>query len=318
MDIGKSEAFFSVRGLRKTFDDLVAVDSLSFEVDEGEVFGFLGPNGAGKTTTLNMVCGLMRSDAGETFIDGISIADDYRSFKRNIGLCPQELVIWDSLTCLEQLEFAAQMYDVAKSLISRRSAEVLGELGLERWKHCRAKTLSGGLKRRLNIALALIHDPKIVILDEPQAGLDPQSRILVREKIRSLAQHKTVIITSHDMDEVDRVADRVAIIDHGRLLVTDTPPALKKRIGEGSILEIKTGESRQREIEHLSRRLPEGISHVEYKEKTWYLRGVDIPKALPAILGSLTHNTTQIEDILIRPITLEDVFIRLTGRGLRE
>jgi ABC-2 type transport system ATP-binding protein len=318
MQTNNSEIILRLSGLRKSYGDLVAVKDLSLEIFRGEVFGFLGPNGAGKTTTISMVCGLLKCDAGEIRIDGHSLKDNYRACKKMMGLCPQDIVIWESLTCLEQMEFAARLYDVPKNESRRRTLELLGILGLEEKKNKQAKTLSGGMKRRLNIALALVHDPQILILDEPQAGLDPQSRILVREYIQSLAEEKTILLTTHDMDEADRLAERIAIIDHGQLLILDTSQNLKSQIGEGDILEIKLLEGHEEELNQMKASLPENLQHLDYQQGILRLVGVNIPDVLPELLEKFRQSNLKIEDMTIRKKTLEDVFIALTGRRLRE
>jgi len=216
------EIVLRASGLTKRYGDVVAVDDLSFEIRRGEIVGFLGPNGAGKTTTLKMLCGLLRPDAGR-----IDIAPP-----RSIGVSPQFIVIWDALTSFEQLEFMGRMYGLARAAARRRAATLLATFGLQENAHRLGRTLSGGMQRRLNIALALVHEPAIVFLDEPQAGLDPQSRVLVREYIRSLAGRATVVVATHDMEEADKLSDRVCIIDHGRLLEFDTVRAIEDRLGE--------------------------------------------------------------------------------------
>jgi len=318
MPTAQSSVILSLRGLKKSYGDLVAVNDLSLDVFQGEIFGLLGPNGAGKTTTINMICGLLKSDAGEVRIDGRSLKDDYRACKQRIGLCPQNVVIWESLTCLEQLEFMGRLYDAGPDAARKKGLELLEIMGLVDRRHKLAKTLSAGMKRRLNIALALVHDPEILILDEPQADLDPQSRILVREYIRSLAERKTVVLSTHDMDEADRLADRIAIIDHGRLLVLDTPEGLKNRIGPGDILEIKISEGQEEELNRLRRALPENLCDLAYQQGTLRLVGVDILDVLPPLLDKLRSTRLQIQDMTVRNKTLEDVFIALTGRRLRE
>jgi ABC-2 type transport system ATP-binding protein len=313
-----SEIILRLTNLRKSYGDLVAVKDLSLDIFRGEIFGFLGPNGAGKTTTISMVCGLLRCDAGEIRVDGHSLKENYRACKKLMGLCPQDIVIWESLTCLEQMEFTARVYDFPKSESRRRALELLGIFGLEEKKNKQAKTLSGGMKRRLNIALALVHDPLILILDEPQAGLDPQSRILVREYIKSLTRKKTVILTTHDMDEADRLAERIGIIDHGKLLVLDTSEKLKSQIGEGDILEIKLVEGQEERLTQIKPSLPENLRHLDFQHGTLRLVGVNIPEVLPTLLEKLRQSDLKIEDLTIRRKTLEDVFIALTGRRLRE
>jgi len=314
----ENDVILSVDGLTKSYGDLIAVNDLSFDVKRGEIFGFLGPNGAGKTTTISLICGLLKSDAGAIRIDGLSLDKNYREYRRLIGLCPQDLIIWESLTCMEQLEFMARLYDVNPKSSRRRSRELLEILGLEKKKHSLAKTLSGGLKRRLNIALAIVHEPEILILDEPQAGLDPQSRILVREYIKSLVPRMTVILTTHDMDEADRLADRIAIIDYGHLLVLDRAEALKNRLGQGDILEIQLAENQDDQLDRLLKNLPKNMHQLSFTQGLLRLVGVDIVEALPTLLERFRRERLKIEDITLRKKTLEDVFIALTGRGLRE
>ncbi|UCE43262.1 MAG: ABC transporter ATP-binding protein [Candidatus Aminicenantes bacterium] len=314
----KENWIIRIDSLRKSYGELVAVKDLSLDIRRGEIFGFLGPNGAGKTTTISMICGLLKNDAGEIKIDGHSLEADYQKCKKWMGLCPQEIVIWESLTCLEQMEFTARLYDVPRNLARNRSLELLNLFGLEEKKNKLSKTLSGGMKRRLNIALALAHDPQILILDEPQAGLDPQSRILVREYIRSLAGEKTVILTTHDMDEADRLAGRIGIIDHGELLVLDTSENLKNQVGEGDILEIKISESLEEKFVQLQYILPENLRHLDYQHGNLRFVGFNIPDVLPSLLEKCKQIGLKIENMTIRKKTLEDVFISLTGRRLRE
>ncbi|MBN1270859.1 MAG: ABC transporter ATP-binding protein [Candidatus Aminicenantes bacterium] len=308
----------SLKNVSKSYGDVKAVQDLSLDIRSGEIFGFLGPNGAGKTTTISMICGLLRNDSGDIFINGFSLKKFYKTLKPQIGLCPQDLVIWESLTCLEQLVFVGRQYDLNAKDSRRRSLELLDILGLENKKNRRAKTLSGGMKRRLNIALALVHDPEIVILDEPQAGLDPQSRVLVRDYVRSIAGRKTIILTTHDMNEADLLSDRVAIIDYGRLLVLDTLDNLKNRIGKGEILEIKIKERQGIIWDQVQKNLPDNLSHLAFQKGILHMLGDNIPEALPSLLQELKNHDLQVEDIKIRKKTLEDVFISLTGRGLRE
>jgi ABC-2 type transport system ATP-binding protein len=305
-------------GLRKSYGELVAVKDLSLDISRGEIFGFLGPNGAGKTTTISMICGLLQKDFGRITIHGQSHGDQNGRWRKMMGLCPQDIVIWESLTCLEQMEFTARLYDVPRAVARSRSLELLGVFGLEGKKRKLAKTLSGGMKRRLNIALALVHDPQILILDEPQAGLDPQSRVLVREYIQSLAGQKTVILTTHDMDEADRLAHRIAIIDHGELLVLDTSENLKDKVGQGDILEIKVSDGQEEKWGQLRHNLPENLRHLDERQGNLRFVGFHIPKALSDLLERCKQIGLKIEDLTIRKKTLEDVFISLTGRRLRE
>ncbi|MEW6367803.1 MAG: ABC transporter ATP-binding protein [Acidobacteriota bacterium] len=313
-----SDVAVSLRGLTKSYGGLVAVNDLSLDVLRGEVFGFLGPNGAGKTTTISMICGLLKIDSGEVLLNGRRVASDFRDHKRMIGLCPQELVIWESLTCQEQIEFVGCVYDVPRREARRRSRDLLDRLGLTERAHHLAKTLSGGMKRRLNIALALVQEPEILILDEPQAGLDPQSRILVREFIKSLARKSTVILTTHEMDEADRLADRIAIIDHGKLLVLDTSENLKNHIGEGDILEVQLSRDAPELVAWLRTELAEEVKRVTCQNGALRLVGTDLLRVLPLLMERLRSSEIQVVDYAVRKKTLEDVFIALTGRRLRE
>jgi ABC-2 type transport system ATP-binding protein len=312
-----SDPFLRLSGLKKSYGDFIAVNDLSLDIFRGEVFGLLGPNGAGKTTTINMICGLLVPDAGEIQIENQVLEDHYRECKRTMGLCPEDLVIWESLTCVEQLMFMGQQYDLSRAASKKKAQELLHKLGLMEQERKLAKQLSGGMKRRLNIALALVHDPEILILDEPQAGLDPQSRILVREYIRALSESITVILTTHDMEEVDRVADRIGIIDHGELLVLDTPDGLKNRIGAGDILEVKYAGGQKEKIDTLQKAFPKSLGKITFHDDALRLVNIDTLDMLPVILEAFKDAQVEILDITIRKKTLEDVFIDLTGRRLR-
>lgn len=303
------------QGLTKKFGSLIAVTDLSLEVYEGEVFGFLGPNGAGKTTSINMMCGLLKPDSGEVLIHERRINQNAQ-MRHRVGVCPQNIVVWNSLTCIEQLIFMGEMYDVPGRIAKERGESLLETMGLKEKRDKLTKTLSGGMQRRLNLIMALIHDPDILVLDEPEAGLDPQSRVLVREYIKSLARKKTVILTTHNMDEADRVADRIAIIDHGKLLTVDTPEALKSQVGEGDVLEV-TVQSEQT-IEHALEVIMPLAPNVTATGLTVVIRGRGLIESLPAILDALRGAGFRIGDVRLRQNTLEDVFLTLTGRRLRE
>jgi ABC-2 type transport system ATP-binding protein len=302
--------------LTKRFGALTAVDNLSLEVYEGEIFGFLGPNGAGKTTSINMMCGLLKPDAGQVLLHGKPVHGGDPEVRARVGVCPQETILWDKLTCLEQLEFIGEAYGVSRHVARQRGAEWLEKLGLAAKAGELGGRLSGGMKRRLNIALALVHDSQVIVLDEPEAGLDPQSRVLVRETIRSLARKKTVILTTHNMDEAERVADRVAIIDHGRLVALDTPDALKRTIGEGDVLDIELASSA--DLEAASALLSHSTLTVSTVNHTLTIRGRGLIDQLGGMLESLRSVGVTLGDVRLRANTLEDVFLSLTGRRLRE
>jgi ABC-2 type transport system ATP-binding protein len=306
-----------VAGLRKRFGDLVAVDGLTLEVHQGEVFGLLGPNGAGKTTSIRMISGLLRPDAGQVFVHGRPAAGNDPELRARFGVSPQSIVIWPRLTCQEQLEFMAEAYGLGRRVARERAMSLLGAMGLSDQARVLGRNLSGGMQRRLSVALGLVHQPEIVVLDEPEAGLDPQSRVLVREYINALArvEHKTVIFTTHNMDEAERVVDRVAIMDRGKLLELDTPGALKRRIGRGDTLELTLAQTLG---ESERARLAEAFPGAELGPNGLVLRELGIVDRLPAILGRVKELGTSMLKVQLRESTLEDVFIALTGRSLRE
>ncbi len=312
-----------ISNLTKSFGPVKAVDDLSLAVEAGEIFGLLGPNGAGKTTTLSMVCGLLKPDSGQIRLNGrehgAALKGRAADSRSRIGVCPQATLIWDRLTCLESLEFIGQMYDVPRSEARRRGLDLLGALGLQEKQNRLAGTLSGGMQRRLNLALALVHDPDLLVLDEPEAGLDPQSRVMVREYIQAWARERagrTVILTTHNMDEADRLVDRLGIIDRGRLLVLDEPEALKRQFGQGDVIELRLpGPYPQGCLAELG--LPDGAVRV-CGEQQLEIHCADAVRLLPALLDLLRQMNLPPVEVRLRENTLEDVFIALTGRTLRE
>ncbi len=303
--------------LTKKFGDLTIVDDLNLEIKHGEVFGFLGPNGAGKTTSIKMMTGLLQPTSGRVLFNGAELVSMQ---KRKIGICPQELVLWEALTCRENLTFMGKMYGVEKRVLENRVDELLDYLSLTDKADQAASKLSGGMKRRLNIALSVVHHPEIVFLDEPSAGLDPQTRQLLWDFIRALRdkEGKTVILTTHVMEEADALSDRVAIIDHGKLLLLDTPDALKKTMGKGDVVEL------QLEDIAMNNAIVQRVSTLDGIEEAYELkdrvavRALNAPSKLPELIGVIEGVGGSVCDVTIRGNTLEDVFIYLTGRALRE
>jgi ABC-2 type transport system ATP-binding protein len=311
--------------LVKHFGSLVAVQDLSLEIYEGEVFGFLGPNGAGKTTSINMMCGLLKPDSGRVSLHGQPITNGTAEVRKRVGVCPQNIILWGHLTCLEQLKFIGEMYGLKGRIASQRALQLLKDLDLDEQRNRQARLLSGGMQRRLNLALALVHDPDILVLDEPEAGLDPQSRVLLRDYIRSLARKKTVVLTTHNMDEAERLADRVAIIDHGQLLVLDTPEALKQRLGLGDVIEISLtlplpadspSEMQSRATQALTGLA--GEITLDVPAQLLHIRLLNAVSQLAAIIEHLKMAGFLPGQVSLRANSLEDVFISLTGRKLRE
>jgi len=312
-----NDVIIESRGLNKIYGEFQAVENLNLKINRGEVFGFLGPNGAGKTTSINMMVGLLRPTSGQVFIDGNEVQ---QIEKGTIGICPQELVLWDYLTCRESLMLMGELYEVPGDKLKIKVDQLLDGLFLTEKANTVVSQLSGGMKRRLNLALALVHEPEIVVLDEPSEGLDPQSRRVLWNYIRSLRddEGKTVILTTHLMDEADRLSDRIAIIDHGKLLRLDTPSNLKKETGEGDVIEMKISDpEKNQEITSAVGKLEEVESVLEVDGQI-NIRALDAVSKLPMIMDELDHLGVRVVDLSVRQNTLEDVFIDLTGTGLRE
>jgi ABC-2 type transport system ATP-binding protein len=295
--------------LVKRFGDVLAVDDISFEIYRGEIFGFLGPNGAGKTTTIKMMSGLLKPDSGSVTIDS-------RDSRKSIGICPQHIVIWENLTCLEQIDYMGRMYDLSSDEAVKRGKTLLEALGLYGIKDRLARKLSGGMQRRLNIALALIHSPEIVFLDEPQAGLDPQSRILVRDYIRSIKNTTTVVLTTHDMEEAEKLSDRICIIDKGKLLVSGSSNEIISTGGYEDLVEADVaGDIRNELIPFLD---PELISGISISGSRISFNNKNPLAAMENILKTVREHNLKVNSLQLRRKSLEDIFINLTGRSIRE
>lgn len=306
----------ATHGLTKRFGKVEAVSGLDLEVKEGEILGFLGPNGAGKTTTIRMMAGLLRPTAGTVEVLGKEVTPDAADARSLLGVTPQENVLYPELTARENLEYAAALFGVPRRERRARADALLARLGLAEKAKALARDLSGGMKRRLTLATSLVHDPPVIVLDEPEAGLDPQTRVAVREFIRSLKREKTVVLTSHNMDEVDRLADRVAIMDNGKLVALGTPAELKARIGEGDHLEITVAHDA---VEPAAAALAAGgFTQVATAARVVTVKGLGLARQFPDIMARVQETGAEVVDVRYRGSTLEDVFIELTGRGLRE
>jgi len=302
--------------LTKSYNTLMAVDGLNITIKKGEVFGFLGPNGAGKTTSIKMMVGLLKPTSGRVIIDGTDVDSVQKGI---IGICPQELVLWENLTCRENLDLMGDMYEIPKDIRNLRVQKLLDDLFLADKANTLVSKLSGGMKRRLNLALAVIHEPEVVVLDEPSEGLDPQSRRVLWSYIRSMRDEegKTVILTTHLMEEADKLSDRIAIIDHGKLLRLDTPENLKREIGEGDVVDMKlTDPSRNQVLINRLINLEDVLSVVEVDGRI-KLRALNAVGKLQKAMAMVEELGIRVEDLSVHQNTLEDVFIELTGTGLR-
>lgn len=298
-------------GLVRKFGSFTAVNGVSFSVNEGEVFGFLGPNGAGKTTTINMLCTLLRPTAGGAAINGFDLHRQSSQVRQSIGLVFQDPSLDFNLTALENLQFHAFVYNVPRALREKRIQELLTMVELWDRRNDIVKYFSGGMKRRLEIARGLIHRPKVLFLDEPTLGLDPQTRNRIWEYISRVRSEDglSIFLTTHYMDEAEN-AQRIAIIDHGKIIALDTPEKLKGQVG-GDIITIRTDNDREAIAELKARFQIEARgdgSGIVFEVKDG---GVFIPQ----LLGSIQ---TRVKNISLRRPTLDDVFLKLTGRELRD
>lgn len=309
------EYLLETENLTKRYGDLTAVDGLSLGIRQEEIFGFLGPNGAGKTTAIRMIVGLLEPTSGSIEFRGDGKFDSHGT----LGVCPQDLVIWEELTCRENLYFIGRMYDVPGDVLGERVSIILDRLNLSEKKDSPASSLSGGMKRKLNMGLSLVHEPEVVVLDEPSAGLDPQSRASLWEYIDDLRSEegRTIILTTHLMEEADRLSDRVGIMDHGKTLVVDSPEELKKSVGEGDSVTIKLQDTSLNEEALEELRDLEGTIEAREVEDKLIVRALDAVGRVPNYTKRLGQRGFEISDISIsRTNTLEDVFIHLTGREL--
>jgi ABC-2 type transport system ATP-binding protein len=300
-----------VVGLTKVFGPLTAVDDISFEVEDGEVFGFLGPNGAGKTTTISVLCTLMRPTAGRARVAGYDVALERNAVRQSIGLVFQDPSLDDQLTAYENLQFHAHVYSVAGSERARRIEEVLRVVELWDRRDAVVRTFSGGMKRRLEIARGILHHPRVLFLDEPTLGLDPQTREHVWEHILELrrAHEITIFMTTHYMDEAEH-CDRIAIIDQGKIVALDTPDALKRMVGV-DIVTLQTDDS-----ERAAQEIRERYGLEPHRDDTRLRLEVEAgAEFIPRLVHELGVTIKSVD--LHRP-TLDDVFLKVTGRAIRE
>jgi len=304
-------SIISVKNLTKKFDGITAVDNISFEVEEGTIFGFLGPNGAGKTTTINILCTLLSPTSGSAFIAGHDCMKESSEVRKAIGIVFQDTTLDKDLTAYENLIFHAYLYNVAKNKMRERVDNVLKFVDLYDRKDDLVKKFSGGMKRRLEVARGLIHWPRVLFLDEPTLGLDPQSRTNLWEFISELpVEHNvTIFMTTHYMEEAE-VCDRIAIIDNGKIIAIGTPDELKKAIG-GEVVYIRTTDNAnaKKELERLFR------LNVSEKKGELYLSCEMGDTCIPDIIRTIGERVLSVR--VQRP-TLNDVFLQLTGKTIRE
>ncbi len=317
--------------LTKRYGELVAVDDLSFEVSAGEVFGLLGPNGAGKTTTMSMLAGLLQPDSGSVCIADRPFEADNLEGRKLLGIVPQDLAIYPDLTAFENLSFFGQLYHLHGSTLKQQIASAFEQTGLTQHAHKLTRTFSGGMKRRLNFAVALLHKPRLLILDEPTVGVDPQSRAHLLESVRRLRDEGMgVVYASHYMEEVEALCDRVAIVDHGRMVacgrlvellsqsnvdvclrVANVSPALRERIGDAleipTLCEVHLCEDRNA--------MPESTIVIKTDLQT---ERSNLNESLRRVLDILDECDVELRGIETNESNLERLFLQLTGHSLRD
>ncbi len=306
-----SDYIIKVENLVKKFGELVAVDNITFTVPPGEIFGFLGPNGAGKTTTINILCTLSKPTSGQATINDFDVVRQQNQVRHSIGLVFQDPSLDERLSGMQNLHFHALVYNVPSSIRQKRIEAVLTMVELWDKRHNIVHTYSGGMKRRLEIARGLLHHPKVLFLDEPTLGLDPQTRNRIWEYILELKRHEgtTIFLTTHYMDEAEK-ADRIAIIDHGKLVALDSPENLKHIIGK-DILSVKTAEDDRAAEEIWSR------YHIKPRHDSDGL-SFEVTKGEEFLPTFIKEFGTRILSVSLRHPSLDDVFIKLTGREIRQ
>jgi ABC-2 type transport system ATP-binding protein len=316
---GSGRIAIAVENIVKRYGDFEAVKGVSFSVDEGEIFGLLGPNGAGKSTLIRMMTTLIPVTSGKAVVGGHDVTKDHDAVRRMIGVIPQALTSDPDLTVEENLSIYAKLYSVPRTQREKNISEVLEAVDLTKWRGAQTKTLSGGMRRRLEIARGLVHDPRIFFLDEPTTGLDPVSRIAVWEMLNNLKKTRnlTMLLTTHYMEEADRLCDRIAIVDHGTLVALGTPVELKQSVPGSNVVEVQFN---REDAEWQSRleKLP-NVTEVQSQSAGVYRvltsNGSQTTTQLVEMAASLGEQLTSLS---VQNTSLDDVFVHYTGRQLRD
>jgi len=305
-----------VEDLHKSYGSLRAVDGISLEVREGELFGFLGPNGAGKTTTLSMISGLLKPDRGRVSIAEIDVWGSPKAAKRLLGLVPQDLALYEELSARENLMFWGSLFDLPRSKLKANIDLWLDRVGLQDRAREPVSKFSGGMKRRLNLAIGLIHNPRVVLLDEPTVGIDPQARKNILDIVRDIAREGTTILfTTHHLEEAESLCDRIAIMDHGRILETGSVEELAKVAGDGDVISVNgpfaAGQFRAA-LEN------QDVNILTAGDGTGTVSLTSSRMNVVSLLQKLGDGGIEVTDVSIQKPSLESVFLKLTGRELRD
>jgi len=312
-------AMLEVHDLVKKYGDFAAVKGISFDIQEGEIFGLLGPNGAGKTTTISVLSTLYAPTGGDVIVGGHSVTQEPMAVRRLIGVVPQDLAIYDDLTARENLSFWGQMYGLSGKALKTRMDEVLEQIGLTDKANQRIRTYSGGMKRRVNIGVGLLHKPRLLFMDEPTVGIDPQSRRAILDSVKDLnRQGMTVLYTTHYMEEAQEISHRVGIIDHGSLIALGTQAELTRRVGENDTLVLHVGEGEDAVALATAVRTLPGVLTASATDDTVTAIAPEAEELLAPAVTRANEIGVKIRSVDIREPNLEAVFLHLTGRALRD
>jgi len=305
-----------VQNLQKNYGAVKAVGGVSFHVEEGEIYGLLGPNGAGKTTLISMISGLLKPDDGGVAISGVEMTANPRKARRLMGVVPQETALYSDLTARENTALFGSLYGLSGKDLDAAVTGILERVGLDPADRRKAETFSGGMKRRLNLAMGLVHGPRVVLMDEPTTGIDPQARLNILDVIRTVvAEGATVLYTTHYMDEAEALCSRIGIIDQGSILAEGTLDELTRLVGEGEVVTVK-GDFGSEDAQELFKD-SDDVAVVEVGEE-FVLLALAAGRSPAGVLERLIGSGHRVDDLKIRSTSLESVFIKLTGRELRD
>ena len=311
-------AIVELKNVTKRYEDKLVVDNINFSIEEGEIFGLLGPNGAGKSTVISMICGLIKADQGDIIINGHSIKTQAKLAKENIGLVPQDIALYKDLSAIENLKFWGTLYGLNGKLLSERIDEVLDATGLKDRAKDKISSYSGGMKRRINIACAVMHRPKIIIMDEPTVGIDPQSRNHILEFTKDLNKkyNTTIIYTSHYMEEVEALCNKLIILDEGKVVAGGSKEEIKRMVMNEETVEITSPNCDSEVLIKLKK--IENVKEALYKEGVITIFINQSEANLQSIIDVLVNSKVKIQNVNIQTPTLETVFLNLTGKSLRD
>ena len=311
-------ALLEVKELSKSYGNIKAVGGISFEIQKGEIFGLLGPNGAGKTTTISMLSCLIKPDSGDAFVDGCSILKDSMEVKKRIGVVPQDVSLYPTLSAQENLVFFGEMYGLTGSKLREKVDDVLEVVGLKDRRKEAINKYSGGMKRRINIAVGLLPSPKLLILDEPTVGVDPQSRTNILETLKELNKEGlTILYTSHYMEEVEFLCHRIAIMDLGKIIAIGSLNELRLLVGERDLLRISTANEISKDLVETVKKIPD-VSEARVLDESIEILTLHGRKLLPQIIEIFGDAGIKIKSVEVKEPNLESVFLHLTGKELRD